>query len=97
MRCVINDSNEHLINDYRMIRDRPQELIRALLALQSYYGDLAGYEPRKEYFLEQRARYNAGGLDDLVRAALFVFLMRTCYNAVYSVNRKGELSMSFGN
>lgn len=97
MRCVINDSNEHLINVYRMIRDQPQELIRALLALQSYYGDLAGYEQRKEYFLEQRARYNAGGLDDLVRAALFVFLMRTCYNALYSVNRKGELSMSFGN
>lgn len=26
-----------------------------------------------------------------------MFLMRTCYNGVYSVNRRGLLSMTFGN
>lgn len=29
-------------------------------------------------------------------AALFIFFMRTCYNGIYSVNRSGKLSVTFG-
>lgn len=94
---MINDSNEHLINVYRMVRDNPQKLIDLLSRFESFYRELAGYAERKEYFMEQRIKYNEGNLFALERASLFLFLMHTCYNGVYSVNRKGQLSMSFGN
>ena len=94
---MINDSNEHLINVYRIIREQPQQLIGLLYRIQEFYQELAGYDDRKEYFQEQRTNYNDGNPTNLVRAALFMFFMRACYNAIYSVNKKGKLSLTFGN
>ena len=94
---MINDSNEHLINVYRTIREQPRQLIGLLYGIQEFYQGLAGYAERKEYFLEQRANYNDGNPTNLVRAALFMFFMRACYNAFYSVNKSGKLSLTFGN
>ena len=34
--------------------------------------------------------FNEGGPDDVTRAALFIFFMRTCYNGIYSVNRSAK-------
>ena len=79
-----------------MIRDNPQKLIDLLYRFESLYQGLAGYAERKEYFVDQRIKYNEDSHSALERAALFLFLMRTCYNGVYSVNRKGQLTMSFG-
>lgn len=46
--------------------------------------------------MEKRTYYNEGTPDNITRAALFIFFMRTCYNGIYSVNRKGKLSVTFG-
>lgn len=46
--------------------------------------------------MERRTFFNEGGPDDVTRAALFIFFMRTCYNGIYSVNRSGKLSVTFG-
>lgn len=46
--------------------------------------------------MEKRRLFNEDRPDDITRAALFIFFMRTCYNGIYSVNRKGKLSVTFG-
>ena len=45
--------------------------------------------------MEKRTFFNEGNPDDVTRAALFIFFMRTCYNGIYSVNRSGKLSVTF--
>ena len=51
---------------------------------------------RRDYFMKKRRVFNEEHPDDITRAALFIFFMRTCYNGIYSVNRKGRLSVTFG-
>ena len=46
--------------------------------------------------MEKRTYYNEGNPNNITRAALFIFFMRTCYNGIYSVNRNGKLSVTFG-
>lgn len=96
MRCVINDSNESLVNVYRTIQNSHEELIGMLDRIQREYHALEEHADRKAYFMEKRAFFNEGNPDDVTRAALFIFFMRTCYNGIYSVNRQGKLSVTFG-
>ena len=46
--------------------------------------------------MEKRTYYNEGNPNNITRAALFIFFMRTCYNGIYSVNHSGKLSVTFG-
>lgn len=93
---MINDSNESLVNVYRVIQNSPEELIGKLEGIQKEYHALAEHADRRAYFMEKRTFFNEGGPDDVTRAALFIFFMRTCYNGIYSVNRSGKLSVTFG-
>lgn len=79
-----------------MIKDSPEELIAVLARIQEEYVALSEFTLRKAYFMEKRAFYNEGNPDNVTRAALFIFFMRTCYNGIYSVNRNGRLSVTFG-
>lgn len=71
-------------------------MIGALARIQDEYVALSEHAQRKAYFMEKRAFYNEGNPDNVARAALFIFFMRTCYNGIYSVNRSGKLSVTFG-
>lgn len=93
---MINDSNESLVNVYRIIQNSHEELIRTLDGIQREYHALREHADRRAYFMERRAFFNEGNPDDVTRAALFIFFMRTCYNGIYSVNRSGKLSVTFG-
>jgi site-specific DNA-adenine methylase len=93
---VINDSNESLVNVYRIIRDTPEELVGLLAGIQGEYHALEERTERRDYFMKKRRVFNEEHPDDITRAALFIFFMRTCYNGIYSVNRKGRLSVTFG-
>ena len=67
-----------------------------LAQIQDEYVALNEHAKRKAYFMEKRTFYNEGNPDNITRAALFIFFMRTCYNGIYSVNRNGKLSVTFG-
>ena len=84
------------MNVYRVIQNSPEELIKKLEGIQREYHALTEHADRRAYFMEKRAFFNEGGPDDVTRAALFIFFMRTCYNGIYSVNRSGKLSVTFG-
>lgn len=94
----ISDINSELINLYQIVRNNADSLIDQLQVLQDNYLPLddAG---RKDFFLTSRQKFNSlkRTNDSLVkRAALMVFLNRTCFNGLYRVNRKGEFNVPIG-
>ncbi len=97
--CIC-DTNIQLMNVYRVVRDNVDELIELLLKLES--GHLSkNDEERKEYYYQQREMYNAeiqksDSANSLLRAALFIYLNKTCFNGLYRVNRKGAFNVPMG-
>ena len=93
------DNNKELINTYTVIRDCCDELISVLAAMQNKYSDSADNEEKQSYYYEMRDRYNELALNDGTRvekAALFIFMNRTCFNGLYRVNKKGYYNVPFG-
>jgi len=89
----ISDINAELINAYRVIRDDVEGLISLLSSLQDEYLSIE-LESRKDYYYAKRDRFNnlKINIDDSInveKAALFIFLNKTCFNGLYRVNRKG--------
>jgi DNA adenine methylase len=94
-RVVISDINKDLIDTYKIVRDKPIELINYLQNIANEYLPLSE-EDRKKYFLLKRELYNTKKLGELENSALFIFLNKTCFNGLYRVNSKGLLNSSFG-
>ncbi len=89
MRAFLRDSNKELINCYRVVRDRPIELMRWL---DHHSAEFKKHGP--EYYYAVRDEH--GLTDDLARAARTLFLNKTCYNGLYRVNAKGEFNTPVG-
>lgn len=94
-RVVISDINKDLIGTYKIVRDKPIELINYLQNIANEYLPLSE-EDRKKYFLLKRELYNTKKLGELENSALFIFLNKTCFNGLYRVNSKGLFNSSFG-
>lgn len=95
-KAVINDINPDLTGCYRSVKEQPELLIDCLTNIEQTYLNLDSEEKRKEYYLQQRDRYNQKNLDIVENSALFFFLNRTCFNGLYRVNRKGQFNVPFG-
>jgi DNA adenine methylase len=96
-KAVINDVNTDLINTYRTIASKPNELISVLNTLQNEYHSLVNdQEKKKEYYYDKRKLFNKRELEQSGQAALFIFLNRTCFNGLYRVNRKNEFNVPMG-
>lgn len=93
--AIINDINPDLTTAYKIIKEKPHELIMKLRFIQDEYLPLSE-EKRKEYFLMKRDRFNTKLLDSVENSALFIFLNRTCFNGLYRVNSKGLFNVPFG-
>lgn len=94
-RVCIGDINRDLINLYAAVRDSVTELTELL---EKYRGEYIhrNKEERKAYYYEKRALYNDSASRSAERAALFIFLNKTCYNGLYRVNSKGEFNVPAG-
>lgn len=96
-KAVINDINQDLINTYRTIASKPNELISILEIFQNEFHALEGSEDdKKRYYYQKRELYNARKEEQSGQAALFIFLNRTCFNGLYRVNRKNEYNVPMG-
>lgn len=96
IRFVLNDLNSHLITTYKIIRDTPEELIMLLKEKQRRYYAFADESAQHEFFLSERELFNQKCPDETERAALFVFLNKTCFNGLYRENSSGAYNVSFG-
>ena len=95
-RAVINDINSHLATAYRVIKERPQDLIERLSDIERQYFSLDGEEAKKAFYLGAREIFNEEKLDDIDRAKYLIFLNRTCFNGLYRENAKGKFNVPFG-
>jgi DNA adenine methylase Dam len=89
LRALLRDSNKELINCFRVVRDRPEELMQLLDEHAKAFrtgGDDYFYAVRKQHDLT----------DDLVRAARTIFLNKTCFNGLWRVNARGEFNTPVG-
>lgn len=88
-KAIINDDNHELINTYRIIRDNPNELISELKKYQNTAKDfycIRAWDRKPDYFK----------LSNVKKAARFIFLNKTCFNALYRVNHKGYFNSAYG-
>lgn len=94
--AILNDINPDLVTAYRVIQQRPRELIVALTAIQESYYRLPSEAARRIYYEEIRAEFNNRPLEDVRNTTVLIFLNRTCFNGLYRVNSKGGFNVPFG-
>jgi DNA adenine methylase len=90
-KATISDANPELVNLYRVIQKRPDDLIGTLKQSE--------FKNSREQYLELRSNFNSMRGDPsrtMERAALFLYLNRHGYNGLWRVNRKGEFNVPFG-
>lgn len=95
----ICDNNKELMNAYSVIKESCPELIQLLGKMQSDYDFARSSGDKQSYYYRQRDRFNELPLDAntaVEKAALFIFLNRTCFNGLFRVNKKGKFNVPFG-
>ena len=96
----ISDTNAELINTYRIIRDDIEKLIELLASMQEEFISMA-LDDRKNYYMGKRALFNSLKVNtdestNIQKAALMIFLNKTCFNGLYRVNKKGFFNVPMG-
>lgn len=84
-KAVLGDSNEELIDCYRIVRDNVEDLIR----------ELKKFKNNERFYYRIRTQ-NPNKLTPIKRAARFIYLNKTCYNGLYRVNKEGKFNVPFG-
>lgn len=82
----LSDLNVDLIVTYNVIKNNPKELIKRLKSYQDRHN--------KEYYYQIRTMQSLE--EPIENSARFIYLMRTCYNGLYRVNKKNEFNTPMG-
>ena len=94
----INDNNKELINVFTTIKDNCEKLLDELQTLQSQYEKL-DMNKQQVFYYTQRDKFNELVLSketSIIKAALFIFLNKTCFNGLYRVNKSGKFNVPAG-
>lgn len=88
-KAIINDSNEELMNVYRVIKYNLEELLI----------DLKVHQNTSDYFyqirgIDRQPLFN--NLTEVQHASRVIYLNKTCFNGLYRVNSLGEFNSPFG-
>lgn len=83
--ALLGDKNADLINAYKVIRDNWMDLYSELKIHHRNHS--------KEYYNSIRSQTPT---DAVKRAAIFIYLNRTCWNGLYRVNLKGKFNVPIG-
>lgn len=95
---IINDINKELINTYKAIQQDINSLLRYLSNITSYYKQLS-IDDKDLFYYSIRKKYNNIIIDksiNIEKAALFIFLNKTCFNGLYRVNRNNQFNVPTG-
>lgn len=89
-KVLLADINEELINTFIVVRDRVEELIELLRQHKEKHN-----KDNKEYYYNIRS-IDTEQLNDVEKAARFIYLNKTCFNGLYRVNSKGKFNVPIG-
>jgi len=92
-RALLCDINPDLVRTYETVRDHAGELVRELSKLAKQHDKDSYYAVRDRF--NQRPPRLSHKLE-VERAAMFIYLNKTCFNGLYRVNRKGEFNVPMG-
>ena len=97
---LINDINKELTNTYSQIKSNLNRLLEELEMMQNLFWEMDN-DARKVYYYEKRERFNYIKINgdeqiNFEKAALFVFLNKTCFNGLFRVNKKGLFNVPMG-
>lgn len=96
-RVIINDINQNLISCFRIIQEDPEPLIAELETLRDQYYAIDKKEERGVFYYHIRELFNQNhNFFDVHKAALFIFLNRTCFNGLYRENKSGNFNVPCG-
>jgi len=87
-RAVLSDANAPLVETWRAVKGRVEEVISHLERHRAAHAR----DPRGHYY-GVRARVPR---DPAARAARFIYLNKTCYNGLWRVNRAGRFNVPMG-
>lgn len=98
--AILTDNNQELVLLYNTIKYEPNAVINKLSDIESIYIP-SSTEKRKEFYYKARDDFNANRRNkytnlDPERAALIIFINRTCFNGLYRVNSKGGFNVPQG-
>lgn len=94
----ISDINKELMNCYITVRDNIDDLIDILYSMQEEYLKLDN-DNRRLYYTNVRNEFNNDITEknkNIKKAALMIFLNKTCFNGLYRVNKKGKFNVPIG-
>lgn len=99
-KVYISDINAELINTYRIIKNDVDELVLMLTVMQNKFLP-QNTDERKKYYLLKRERFNdlkVNGVEktNIEKAALMIFLNKTCFNGLFRVNKNGLFNVPMG-
>tara|TARA_Y100000310_G_scaffold343408_1_gene450900 strand:+ start:242 stop:1114 length:873 start_codon:yes stop_codon:yes gene_type:complete len=87
------DMNKELINVFVQVRDNPKKLINFLNIFQDGHNNSKN---SKTYYYQKREQYIGNVKNKSEKAALLIYLNKTCYNGLYRVNSLGHFNVPFG-
>ena len=93
-KAVINDSNEELMNVYRVLcnEEKFKKMCHTLNHYETSHSEEFYYEIRNK----DRNKKSFNRLADYTRAARTIYLNKACFNGLYRVNSKNEFNVPFG-
>jgi DNA adenine methylase len=89
-QSILGDLNSTLISVYSYVRDNPRFLIDLLKDHE------INHFKNPNYYYTVRNLYNKELQLSVEKAAMFIYLNKTCFNGLYRVNSKGEFNTPKG-
>jgi DNA adenine methylase len=83
----LSDVNERLVNAFMCVRDNADAVVQELKLHEIAHNKDHFYEARKQLSTES---------DSVKKAALFIYINKTCFNGMYRVNSKGDYNVPMG-
>jgi DNA adenine methylase len=94
-RAHLNDLNQKLISALESIQMNPEGVINILENLQDEFNS-RDISEQKNLFYFLRNKFNFEKNHKLEKAAILIFLNKTCFNGMYRENSRGEFNTPFG-
>lgn len=91
-KFYVNDINKNIIDFFKLLKEKPRELVYSLLDIANDYNNKSSQEQELMYY-EIRTKFNQLSEN---KSVYFYFLMKVGYNGVYRENKKGKFNVPFG-